>query len=303
VHFVSMQDLDACERLTPTTERAVVIGGGLIGIELVECLRFHGVEVTFLVREPYYWPMALGHEEGNLVSGEIRHHGVDLRHEEEMVEVKTNSSGRVSRVVTDAGDEIECQMLGICVGVISNSEWLDACTTPAERDRGIKVDRSFRTSLDNVWAAGDCIQMDVGAERDLIETIWYSAKRHGRLAARSMMGDEVHYDPPLFFNSSKFFEIEYTTVGQVADAPEGTMSLYRKHPERPITQRIAYEPESGQVIGFNMLGSRWNHVVLERWIRERRDIGFVREHLREAQFDVEFGRAKIEKFVEEEIPL
>lgn len=303
VHFVSMQDLDACEKLVPSTERAVVIGGGLIGIELVECLRFHGVDVTFLVREPYYWPMALGQEEGDLVSEELRHHGVDLRHEEEMTEVITDSSGRVCRVVTDKGDEIECQMLGICVGVISNSEWLDDCTTPVSRDRGIQVDRGFKTSLEGVWAAGDCIQMDIGEERDLIETIWYSAKRHGRLAARSMMGDDIHYEPPLFFNSSKFFEVEYTTVGDVVTVPEGTMSLYRKHPDKPITQRIAFDPRDDRVIGFNMLGSRWNHVILERWIQERRSVDFVRENLRDAQFDVEFGRAKVEKFTEVEMPI
>ena len=51
-HFVSLQHLEACERLTPSTKRAVVVGGGLIGVELVECLRHHGVEVEFLVREP-----------------------------------------------------------------------------------------------------------------------------------------------------------------------------------------------------------------------------------------------------------
>lgn len=303
VHFVSMQDLDACERLVPSTDRAVVIGGGLIGIELVECLNFHGVDVTFLVREPYYWPMALNEQEGDLISEHIREHGVDLRHEEEMTRARVDSSGRVSGVETDKGDEISCQMLGICVGVISNSEWLDDTTTPPERGRGIKVDRGFKTSLDHVWAAGDCIEMDVGAERPLIETIWYSAKRHGQLAAQSMMGDPVHYEEPLFYNSSKFFEIEYTTVGQVANAPENTLSIYRKHPERSITQRIAFHPDDRRVIGFNMLGSRWNHTILERWIHQRRDVEFVLENLADAQFDVEFGRAKLADFHEEELPL
>ncbi len=302
VHFVSMQDLDACERLTPGTERAVVIGGGLIGIELVECLMFHGVSTTFLVREPYFWPMALSEAEGEMVSDHIREHGVDLRHSEEMVEVFADDDGRVREVLTDNGNRIPCQMLGIAVGVVSNNGFLRTATTPPDIDRGIVVDRSFRTTLPDVWAAGDCCEIDVGEGGPLIETIWYSARLHGQIAARSMVGDDVRYEPPLFYNSSKFFEIEYTTVGRVVNLPDGTMSLFRRHPTKEITQRIVYD-DMGRVLGFNMLGSRWDHTILERWIHERRHWSWVREHLHEAQFDVEFGRAKLETFEEREIPV
>lgn len=302
VHFVTMQDLDACERLTWSSEQAVVIGGGLIGIELVECLAHHGVDTTFLVREPWYWPMALGKEEGLLVAEHIREHGVDLRLEEEMVEALTDEDGRISGVLTDSDETIPCQMLGVCVGVVANVEWLASTSTPVEVGRGIKVDRSFQTSLPNVWAAGDCCEIDIGAERPLTETIWYSAKLHGQLAAHSMLGDDIRYEPPLFYNSSKFMDIEYTTVGDVVNLPEGTRSLFRKHPDKQITQRIVWN-DDGEVIGFNMLGSRWNHTVLERWIHERRNWKWVRDHLRDAQFDVEFGRAKLDVFNEQELAI
>ena len=302
VHFVSMQDLDECERLTPSTNQAVVIGGGLIGIELVECLMHHGVKTTFLVREPYFWPMALGSEEGNIITDHIRHHGVDLRHEEEMVEALIDDNGRVRAVLTNKDEEIPCQMLGIAVGVRSNCAWLADATTPIETGRGIKVNRAFETSAPDVYAAGDCCEIDVGGERPLIETIWYSAKLHGRWAAASMLGDPVDYEPPLFYNSTKFMEIEYTTVGDVTNLGGEFMSLYRKHPTKDITQRIVWN-DAGEVIGFNMLGSRWDHTVLERWIRQRRDWKWVRDNLRDAQFDFEFGRAPLHKFTEKELPV
>jgi NAD(P)H-nitrite reductase large subunit len=302
-HFVSMQDLDNCERLAATAQKAVVVGGGLIGIELVECLYHHKIPVTFLVREPYYWPIALHSQEGKLVSDHIRsHRGIDLRHEEEMESVEVDENGRVSAIRTNKGDHVPCQMLGICVGVAANVEWIKECGAPIEIGRGICVDRSFRTSAPDIFGAGDCVQIDMGEERPKIETIWYSAKLHGRLAAAAMMGDEIHYTPPLFYNSSKFFEIEYTTVGAVTMAPKGSMSLYRKHPKKTVTQRIIYNPDR-EVIGFNMLGSRWNHNVLERWIHERRNVDFVCSRLHEAQFDVEFGRAKLHQFNEEELAL
>jgi hypothetical protein len=102
------------------------------------------------------------------------------------------------------------------------------------------------------------------------------------------MGDQIEYVPPVFFNSAKFFDIEYTTVGKVNDAPEGSRSLYWRHPDREASVRIV--EHDGAVIGFNMLGSRWEHTVLERWIVERRPMDYVVGRLTQAQFDVEFGR-------------
>ena len=294
VNFVSMQDLDECERLAWVHDEAVVVGGGLIGIELAESLHYHKLKTTFLVRESSYWPAALNEDEGLMVAKHIQHEGVDLRLEEEIAEIFADENGKLTHVLTNKGNEIPCQILGLCIGVVANCTWLKEVTTPPKIERSICVDRGFKTSLDHVYAAGDCLQMDIGQERPLVETIWYSAKRHGRLAAQSMMGDAVHYDPPLFYNSSKFFEVEYTTVGQTVRLPEGSYSDYRKVPDADITTRIIFNKDD-HVIGFNMIGSRWNHRIFEQWILERRGPDYIQEHLSEAQYDVEFGRLKLER--------
>jgi len=243
--------------------------------------------------------MALGSQEGAMVGAHIRAHGVDLRLDDELASVDADEAGRIKTVHTRRGEAIPCQMLGVAIGVQPNISWLEEVTTPPELGRGIRVDPCFRTSLPGVYAAGDCAEIDRGqGASPLHETIWYSAKRQGELAALSMIGDAVAYQPPIFFNSSKFFEIEFTTVGNVTDVPPRTRSLYRTMPGRSISQRILYDDEV--VLGFNMLGSRWDHTILQRWIAQRRSIDYVREHLSEAQFDVEFGRAKLEKMNEEE---
>jgi 3-phenylpropionate/trans-cinnamate dioxygenase ferredoxin reductase subunit len=287
VHFVSLQHLAECERLTPSTKHAVVVGGGLIGMELVECLRHHGVSVTFLVRERWYWPVALGAEEGAMVEAHMRRHGVDVRLEEEVAEVQVDGSGRVSGVRTNRGQQVDAQMLGICIGVRPAIDFLRNVATPPALDRGIVVSPGFRTSLPDVYSAGDCAQVG-----DLVEQIWYSAKRQGELAARAMLGDAVNYVPPTFYNSAKFFDIEYTTVGDLLHLPPGTREYFRRLPNREVTVRLL--ESEGVFLGGNLLGSRWDHTFFERWIAERRSLDYVLARLPEAQFDVEFGRVNLE---------
>ncbi len=301
VHFVSMQDLDNCERLTPSTREAVVVGGGLIGIELVECLLHHGVKVTFLIREPHYWPVALGAEESEFVSEHMREHGVDVALEEEMTRIHTDSAGRVSQVETSKGRTIPCQMLGIAAGVKANIGRFKAFKDAPKTDRGIVVNERFETSLPNVYAIGDCASIHPSdGSAPYGELIWYSAKRHGAACAQLLFGDDAPYSPPLFFNSSKFFEVEYTTVGDVVRVPDGAMSLYRRLPGKPVSQRIVYVDD--KVIGFNMLGSRWDHEILEQWIHERRSPAWVNKRLNKAQYDVEFGRQTLSKMTETTLP-
>lgn len=311
VNFVSMQDLAACEAVARRGGKAVVVGGGLIGIELVECLNWAGMEVTFMIREPWYWPVALSSSESAMAIDHMRHHGVNVLTGESVVAVETNAQGAVEAVTTEHGTRFECCALGVSIGVEPAVDWLHNVSTPPRLSRGIIVDAGFRTSLPAVFAAGDCAELELAERSPLVEQIWYSAKRQGALAARSMLGESIQYEPPIFFNSSKFFEIEYTTVGrfvressltipsafkkpedrvaesQVARMPE-TREFYFRYPGQDVSLRIA--EQNGSVQAFNMLGSRWDHNKFEQWIQERRSLDDVLDRLHQAQFDVEFGR-------------
>jgi hypothetical protein len=109
-----------------------------------------------------------------------------------------------------------------------------------------------------------------------------------------MLGDPVAYRRGIFYNSAKFFDLEYTTAGLVPasigpdDAPldlPGAERWFQRVPGRSESQRIVVK--DGCVVGFNMLGSRWDHEPLIRWIEERRPLDWVLRHLGEAQFDEE----------------
>jgi len=237
-----------------------------------------------------------------MISEHIRRQGVELLVGETVNEIYTSPVGRVSGVSTESGARFDCEILGVTAGVRPAVDWLREMETPPDIGRGIIVSADFRTSLKNVWAAGDAAEIHRPGQKPLVEQIWYSAKRHGELAALSMLGDGVAYAPPVFYNSSKFFEIEYTTAGRSTgppdpgsaggrSLPEGSRSFYSRVPGREVSMRIV--EREGAVIGFNMLGSRWDHTFFERWIEERRSLDYVVERLHEAQFDVEYGRQSL----------
>ena len=102
------------------------------------------------------------------------------------------------------------------------------------------------------------------------------------------MGAKRDYDSGIWFNSAKFFDVEYQTYGQVNLHVEGEQNLYWEHPTENVAVRIVHK--DGCVIGFNFMGIRYRHEVCERWLREERDVAYVLEHLAAGNFDPEFFR-------------
>ena len=109
----SMQDLELMEQNTKGISRAVIVGGGLIGIEMAEMLHSRGIHVTFLVMEKSYWNNVLPWEESQMITRHIRHHGIEVKLETQLFNIQQNDRGRVRAVVTDQDEEIPCEFLGV----------------------------------------------------------------------------------------------------------------------------------------------------------------------------------------------
>ncbi|MDF9801209.1 NAD(P)H-nitrite reductase large subunit [Catalinimonas alkaloidigena] len=286
--MISKQDIDAMEENTKGIERGVIVGGGLIGIEMAECLHSREIPVSLLIRERAYWDHILPQQEAEMVSQHIRKHGIDLRENTNFKEIKGDENGRVKAAVTEDSEEIPCQFVGITIGVKPNIAFLKG--SDIETDRGILVNEFLETNVPDVYAAGDCVQHKVApAGRRNLEQIWYSGRMQGETVARTICGEKMKYVPGVFFNSAKFFDIEYQVYGEVnAQQKEDEEQFYWINTEKEVAFRVAFEKESGAVKGFNLMGIRYRHELCARWIKEKRDIGFVMQHLKEANFDPEF---------------
>lgn len=289
----SLQDLEAIEYCSQDLQHAVIVGGGLIGIELAEMLHSRQIPVTFLVREDSFWDIVLPKEESAMVNRHILKHGIDLRLQTELKEIWGAKGGRVKMVLTNKGEKIPCQFVGLTVGVSPNIEFLQFSNI--EQSKGILVDEYLRTSAPDIYAAGDCAELrNPQPGRRAIEAVWYVARMMGEVAARNIVAEIegkplVTYNPGIWFNSAKFFDIEYQVYGTVLpNPPENHQSIYWEHPNGHKSIRIVYDKNTGAVLGFNLMGVRYRSEVCMKWIEEQTHIETVLQNLGMANFDPEF---------------
>ena len=160
-----LQDLERLYINAQGCTQAVIVGGGLIGIELAEMLKSRNIKATFLVRETSFWSNIIPDEESHMINRIIEEEGLGLVLEASLQEILDDGTGRVGAVVTDDGRRIECQIVGLTAGVRPNIDVVQ--NTPIETGRGVLVDWSLRTSVPSVYAAGDCAEIKTGEERNL----------------------------------------------------------------------------------------------------------------------------------------
>ena len=275
----------AAERRGRLARQPAIIGGGLIGIEAVEVAVTAGLRPRFFIREEWFWPIALDPRESQWIADRMGHHDVDVHLEHEVEMLEADSDGNVAAVRTNEG-RYEADCVVIAIGVVPNTSWLAGSAIELDERGGIVVDESLKTSAAEVFAAGDCasVRWFDGTRRP--EQLWYTARDQGRVAGRRLLGDSPRYERGAWYNSAKLMDIEYTTAGLVNWNLDGEKSwFFEEQGKVRSTTRVVVQQD--RVVGFNMLGRRWDHSVLIRWIEEQRSLEWVLAHLNDAAFDTE----------------
>lgn len=295
----SMQDLEMLEKEAPNIKNAVIVGGGLIGVELAEMLNSRGIKVTFLVRESKFWGNVLPPQEAEMISNHMIEHHIDLRFNEELAEVVDDGSGRVKAIKTKSGEIIACQFVGLTAGVSPNVDWLN--NSELEVDRGVLVDEFLKTNQKDVYAIGDCAQMrNPLPGRASVEQVWYTGRIMGETLAETICGTPTKYNPGPWFNSAKFFDIEYQTYGNVkAVRAEHESDFYWEDESKKIAMHFVWNKENKEFIGINSFGIRLRHDLFDQWLKAKVNIQTIMAELKTANFDPEFYRQYEHKIVAE----
>ncbi len=274
----SIDDARAIAERAAPGRKAVVIGGGFIGIETAASLTALGVEATVVEAQPHIWPRFLDPS----LAAFVREHceGKGVRFVTGEVATRIVGSTDVAGVVTTSGRELPCDF--ICVGVGIRPETRLAEEAGLEVDDGIVVDHNLQTSQPGIYAAGDVANYPdpVFGKRRRIEH-WGHAEYGGQVAGLNMTGDKRSYDL-LSYVWSDVFDLHVEFAG---DESERDRVLVRGTAGRPpIT--VLYLQDDRLTAYFAINSNSREYSRLQRLIRAKTDLAGKDRALEDPAFDL-----------------
>lgn len=207
------RDADAMmAALSGGARRAVVIGGGYIGLEAAAVLRKLGCEVTLVEMLPRLLARVAGEELSDFYAAEHRRQGVDIRLAHGVTEIVAGHSGKASGVLLDNGERIECDMVVVGIGIVPAVGPLIAAG--AAGSSGVDVDEYCRTTLEDVYAIGDCAAHAndfAGGAVIRLESV-QNAHDMANTVAKAIMGEAEPYHALPWFWSNQY-DLKLQTAG------------------------------------------------------------------------------------------
>lgn len=270
-------------------KRAVVVGGGPLGIEWVQGLMHYKVHVTYLLRGDMFFDRALDRTASDLVISRLRAEGVDVRTNEEIEKAVGGRDGRLRSIqLKNSKETLDCQLAGTAIGIRPNIEFLENSGVEIAKDEkrgtllGVSVDKNLRTNMTNVYAGGDVIHRTLG--------LWEPARLQGRVAGRNMAGGEESFEPGEHYYATRLYDLDFASVGTINDKP-GDMVLV-DFPRG--SGHIAYRKlvlRDNRLIGALMLGQRKENVrknglFYKQLIERKLDVAAVADRLLDSSFDL-----------------
>jgi NADPH-dependent 2,4-dienoyl-CoA reductase/sulfur reductase-like enzyme/pSer/pThr/pTyr-binding forkhead associated (FHA) protein len=266
--------------------RAVVLGGGALGLEWAHALAEHGVKVTILERSARFLPNALDEVASDLLAARLRQAGIDVVLGDAVVAARPGHDGSVAGVVTQQGRALECGLVAAALGVVASSEFLKGSGVALAENGALVADRRLATNVPNVWAAGDVARVE-GEQLQL----WEPARHQGRIAADNIGGRRADYQPGVHYFATRLFDLDFGRLGAIERAP----NRYEIVDFPRGTGTIAYRKlvvEGGRLVGALMIGERGARVRTagrryKRLIDTKVDVSPIQDRLLDSSFDTD----------------
>jgi nitrite reductase (NADH) large subunit len=221
--FTTLAHAQTLIALSSKIKRAVVIGGGLIGLKAAESLHDRGVAVTILELAPRILSAGFDEKAGALAANRLKNVGIAVNCGVTAKEIQRGKNGRVKGVLLTDGRFLETDVVVVAIGVVPHSAFAKEAGIKVER--GIMVDAKLMTSAKDVYAAGDVAQaMDQLSGEHRVVPIWPNAYNQGYASGRNMAGAKEPYQGGLPMNSISFYGLPTISVG-VVNPPEGDTSF------------------------------------------------------------------------------
>ena len=263
------------KEFTENTKKAIVIGGGLIGLEFAASLRKLGQQVTVVELFPRLLPRQLDPDGAALLKNRIESLGINI-----VLGVKTAEilgKETVTGIMLDNGKKVSGDFVLVSAGMRSNTEL--ALEAGIKVNRGVVVDGHLRTSVDAVYAVGDVAEYE-GTVYGIIPAALEQASN----AAANMLGDEhVIYTGTVTSNTLKIVGIDLTSMGLV-NPEEPTYEEIKKTDEtKGVYKKLVLD--KGKIVGAILLGDKKGVTSIRKLIAKETDITKYKNLILNDDFD------------------
>jgi NAD(P)H-nitrite reductase large subunit len=261
--------------------RAVVIGGGLIGLSLSESLTKRGVNVTIIELKDRVLNTILDETGSAIVREVLESKGINIVTNHTITEIKGITS--VNSVVLDNGEELPCDMLAFAIGVSPRIAL--AKKAKINVNRGILVDRTMATGTDDIYACGDVVEAyDFVKQENRVIPIWPNAYIGGRTAGFNMAGVRTEYPFSTVMNSLNYFGISMVTAGDIEAAGQKDVKILESKEGRTYKKLLI---RNGYITGMVFINDIDKAGMLFGLMRENINVKDFSDRL----LDDEFGLA------------
>ena len=282
-HFWTFEDARGIKEHAERAETGVVVGAGLLGIDLAAISAAQELDAHYLMRGKAWWRYALSEEGAEIIHDALRERNVKPVFDSGVDHFETDEDGHVVAAVDPNGDRYEADFVGVAIGLNFNTEYLRG--SGIETDDGVVVDEYMRTNVEDVYAAGDITQFhDVILGERAQNGAWGSAKEQGSVAGANMVAD---WDDPVerfewvSSYSITHFDFPFLSFGHPT---LGDDEVERKYSDSEW-RRVALK--DGRVIGGVLIGDLSPQSALKRLAREGVDVSDKKELLLEEKIPVE----------------
>jgi NAD(P)H-nitrite reductase large subunit len=253
--------------------RAVVIGGGLIGVSATEALVERGVEVSIVEMKDFILNTILDEEAANFEAEALVKAGVDLITGHTVARINGNRLGEVSGVTLDDGRLLSCDMVVIAIGVRPR---LDLVSNGVKTNRGIIVDRRMTTSEPGVYACGDASEAyDFVYGENRLTPVWPNAYIGGRVAGLNMAGKKAEYQGGTAMNSLKYFGVNIVSAGMVSPPDDSYQDLIKRGDG--IYKKVIIK--GGKIQGLILVGEIEKAGIIYNLMKDRINVAAFKETL------------------------
>ncbi len=255
----TMGDAEEIKKSAEESEKAAVIGGGLLGIDLAVSYAQHDCETYYLIRDDRWWNRGISGEGAEIIHRKLEEKGVNILTETEASEFIGEE--KIEEVKTDSGKDINVDAVAVAIGQTPNSEIVDV----EKNDAGlIKVDENLQASDEDVFAAGNLVEYysPILDERT-VKGSWDHSEAMGEYAAENMLGNDRPFD---FVNTYGVghFDVQFLAIGDWTGEP-----VEKKYSEDEY-RRLFFKND--KLVGAVMIGFTKGQEKIKNMIQEKKEI-------------------------------